>query len=145
MAQDVDLGNGATARIRSPWFVGLVGFFTLGLYLIFWWYFVNREMADYGRVRDTTELGDSPGLSVLADTLGWVVIVPGVITTVGTLQRAQKAQELTGVGSRLNGWLALALFIVIWPAYHAYVQSGLNGAWQTLETRAPIGPAQGSG
>ena len=49
MAEEVQIGNGKTAKMRSPWFVGIVGILTLGIYLIFWWYFVNREMADYGR------------------------------------------------------------------------------------------------
>jgi hypothetical protein len=29
--------------------------------VIFWWYYINREMADYGRARGTKELGDDPG------------------------------------------------------------------------------------
>jgi hypothetical protein len=30
----------------------------------------------------------------------------------------------------LNGWLGLILFLVISPAYFAYMQSGLNSVWR---------------
>lgn len=130
MAEDVQIGNGKTAKIRSPWFVGIIGLLTVGIYLIFWWYFVNREMADYGRAKGTDELGTSPGLSVLAVTLGWLVVVPGVMTTINTFRRAQKTQSLAGESPVINGWIGLILFVIITPAYHAYVQSGLNSAWR---------------
>jgi len=87
-------------------------------------------MADYGRSKGTDELGTSPGLSVLAATLGWLVIVPGVLATINTFKRAQKTQSMAGEAPVINGWLALILFILISPAYHAYVQSGLNSAWK---------------
>ncbi len=80
--------------------MAIFGIITLGIYLIFWWYFVNREMADYGRAKGTDELGTSPGLSVLAATLGWLVIVPGVMTTINTFKRAQKTQSLAGEAPR---------------------------------------------
>ncbi len=116
--------------MRGVWVVAILTVVTFGIYGIFWWYFVNREMADYGRAKGTDELGTSPGLSVLAATLGWLVIVPGVMTTINTFKRAQKTQSLAGEAPVINGWLGLILFIVISPAYHAYVQSGLNSAWK---------------
>ena len=53
---------GSTAKIRGPDHGRdpLDRSSRLGIYLIFWWYYVNREMADYGRARGTKELGDSP-------------------------------------------------------------------------------------
>ena len=47
----------------------------------------------------------------------------------------QAAQRLAGV-EPLNGWIALILFVVISPAYDAYLQSGLNQVWHT-ETGEP--------
>jgi hypothetical protein len=102
---------------------------TLGIYLVFWWYFINRELADYGRAKGTTELGDSPAKSTLALFPGALLIVPAIWTTVTTFQRVQRAQRLTGQ-TPINGWLALVLWIVITPAFDAYVQSGLNSAWK---------------
>ena len=65
MAEEVQIAQtGATAKIRNP--LGVVGLslITLGIYYVFWWYFINREMRDLGRSRNT-DLGQSPGNSVL--------------------------------------------------------------------------------
>ena len=54
MAQQIQIaGAGATAKVRSPVAVAILSVITLGIYLIFWWYFINREMADYGRAIGT--------------------------------------------------------------------------------------------
>jgi len=96
-------------------------------------------MADLGRARNSAELGDSPVKSVLAITLGALVIVPAIISTVTTFKRVQAAQRLAGQAP-ISGWLGLVLFIVISPALYAYMQSGLNGVWETLRS-APLEPA----
>jgi hypothetical protein len=33
----------------------------------------------------------------------------------------------------INGWIGLILFLVITPAFYAYMQSGLNAVWEKLE------------
>ncbi len=102
---------------------------TLGIYLVCWWYFINREMADLGRAKGTNELGDSPTKSTLALFPGALVIVPAIWTTVTTFKRVQAAQRLTGK-EPINGWLGLVLYVVLSPAMYAYMQSGLNGVWK---------------
>jgi TRAP-type C4-dicarboxylate transport system permease large subunit len=147
MATEVQIaGTPARAKIRSPWAAALLPIVTLGIYAIFWYYFINREMADYGRAKNTDELGDSPGKSVLAVTLGAIIIVPAVISVIHTAQRIQKAQKLAGVEPQLNGWLAVVMALLITPVFYAYEQSELNKVWRTMETGAPpaIGGAQES-
>jgi hypothetical protein len=132
MAEEVQIpGAGSTAKIRNVIAVAVLSVVTLGIYLVFWWYFINREMADLGRARGTDELGDSPGKSTLALFPGALVIVPALWTTVTTFQRVQKAQAMTG-GTPINGWLGLVLYVVISPAMYAYMQSGLNAVWKTV-------------
>ncbi|HUH15033.1 MAG TPA: DUF4234 domain-containing protein [Gaiellaceae bacterium] len=141
MAQELQIaGAGATAKVRSPVAVAILAVVTLGIYLLFWWYFVNRELADYGRAKATAELGDSPGKSTLALFPGALVIVPAIWTTVTTFQRVQAAQRLSGQ-SPLNGWLALVLYLVLTPAFYAYMQSGLNGVWRAQATEVAAHPA----
>jgi hypothetical protein len=133
MAEEIEIaGTSARAKIRSPWAAALLPIVTLGIYAIFWYYYINREMADLGRARGTDELGHSPGKSVLAVTLGALVIVPAVISVIHTAQRIQRAQRLTGVEPQLNGWLALVLALVITPAFYAYEQSELNKVWRAI-------------
>jgi hypothetical protein len=130
MAQVVPIaGAGASAKIRSVWAVAILSIVTIGIYIPFWWYFVNREMRDFGRAKGTAELGDRPGMSVLALTLGALVIVPAILTIVNTFRRVQTTQRLTGV-EPINGWIGLVLLVVVAPAFYAYMQSGLNPAWK---------------
>ncbi len=129
MSQEVQLaGTGAPVKIRNIVAVPVLAIVTLGIYLLFWWYSINRELADYGRSRGA-DLGDSPGKSTLALFPGSIVVVPGIWTTVTTFQRIQGAQRLAGQ-TPLNGWLGLVLYLVFAPAFWAYMQSGLNGVWQ---------------
>jgi Domain of unknown function (DUF4234) len=133
MAEEVQIRNtGNTAKIRNLWFVALFGLVTFGIYTLVWYYKINREMADLGRATGRSEeLGDSPGMSLLAVTLGALIIVPAVISVVHTFQRVKATQRLTGGGEPLNGWLALVLALVIGPAFYAYLQSALNKSWES--------------
>jgi Domain of unknown function (DUF4234) len=143
MAQEVQIPNtAAKAKIRNIVAVPVLAIVTLGVYLVFWWYFVNREMADYGRARGTSDLGDNPGKSTLALFPGALIIVPAVWTTVTTFQRVQKAQRLAGQ-TPINGWLGLVLYLVFSPAFYAYMQSGLNSVWkaEASAVEAPPVPA----
>jgi hypothetical protein len=94
-------------------------------------------MADYGRSKGTKELGDSPGKSVLAITLGALIIVPAILSIINTFKRVQATQRLTGTPSPINGWLGLVLILVFSPAFYAYMQSGLNEAWRLVASVAP--------
>ena len=50
MADTVQIGKtGNTAKIRHPVAVPVLSFITLGIYYIYWWYQVNREVVDLGR------------------------------------------------------------------------------------------------
>jgi hypothetical protein len=131
MAQEVQIpGAGSTAKIRNPIAVAIFAVITLGIYVLFWWYSANREMADYGRAKGTDELGDSPMKSLLAVFPGGLIIVPAIWTTITTFQRVQKAQQLAG-RPPINGWLGLVIYLVFSPAYIAYMQSGLNSVWES--------------
>lgn len=148
MAEVVQIkGAGSTAKLRSPLAVALLGLVTLGIYVLVWYYKVNREMADLGKATGRTdELGDSPGKSLLAVTLGAFVVVPAILSVINTFKRVQALQRITGGGEPINGWLGLVLYLVISPAFWAYAQSGLNKAWQAQAgsgslTPAPVGAA----
>jgi hypothetical protein len=141
VAEEIEIrGAGATAKTRNVVAVAVLSVVTLGIYLVVWWYFVNREMADLGRARGTAELGDSPAKSTLALFPGALVVVPAIWTTVTTFQRVQAAQRLTGQ-TPLNGWIGLILYVVISPVFVAYLQSGLNGVWRSQAAEAAPEPA----
>src|SRR4029079_11963688 len=106
MADEIAIANsGERSKLRNP--LGVVGLslITLGIYGIFWWYYINREMRDLGRARGVSGLGDNPGLSTADYTLGGLVLVPWIWTNVTTTRRAQKAQIAQGQ-EPFSGWLA---------------------------------------
>jgi hypothetical protein len=130
MAEEVPIqGAASTAKIRSLVWVIVLSIVTIGIYAFCWWYFIHRELRDYGRAKGTTELGTSPGKSLLAVTLGALIIVPALISIYNGFKRVQAAQRLTGI-EPLNGWIGLILFLVFSPALIGYMQSGLNAVWQ---------------
>ena len=142
MAEELQItGTDATAKVRNPLGVAVLTLITLGIYYFVWYYKVNREMCDLGRAKGTDELGDSPGTSLLAVTLGALIIVPAVISIYHTFQRTQTAARLTGV-EPLNGWIALLLYLVIGIAFPAYLQSGLNKVWEAQGSGGAIAAGQ---
>jgi Na+-driven multidrug efflux pump len=132
MAEIVQIPNAAsTAKIRNPLAVLGLGLITLGIYHIFWWYFINREMADYGR-GNGVDLGDNPVMSVVAITLGALIIVPPFVSVFRTLRRVERAQN-HALGS--NNIAVILLFILIFiPLVNLVVfpimQSNLNQVWE---------------
>jgi len=132
----VQLAPGSVAKIRNPILVVVFTILTLGIYQVFWWYFTNRELADYGRARGTKELGDNPTKSTLALFPGALIVVPAIWTTITTFQRIQASQRLNGQ-IPINGWLGLVIVVVISPVLIGYMQSGLNSTWKSVGTVEP--------
>jgi hypothetical protein len=135
MAEEIPIqGAASTAKVRSVVWVIVLPLITLGIYAFFWWYFIHRELRDYGRAKGTNELGTSPGTSLLAITLGALIIVPALVSIYNGFKRVQAAQRLAGL-EPLNGWIGLILFLVFSPALMGYMQSGLNPVWQAQAAR----------
>jgi len=129
MAEEVAIaGTESRAKLRNP--LGVVGLsiITIGIYYVFWWYFINREMRDFGRARGT-DLGQNPGNSVLALTLGALIIVPAIVTLWTTCDRIQRTQETAGVERPASGPIIFILLLLIGPVGIWYAQNELNKAW----------------
>jgi hypothetical protein len=142
-AEEIQIDSkGPRWKMRNPVVVAVLSVVTVGIYLGFWWYFINRDMADYGRAKGTRELGDNPAKSTLALFPGFLVIVPAIWTAVTTFQRIQAAQRMTKL-EPINGWIGLILYFVLSPALFAYMQSGLNPAWQHAAMQAGASTAAG--
>jgi hypothetical protein len=134
MAEEVQIaGADSTAKVRNP--LGTVGLsiITIGVYYVFWWYFINREMRDLGRARNR-DIGQSPGNSVLALTLGALIIVPALVTLWRTSARIESAQETVGIDRRVSGPIIFILLLLIGPVGIWYAQSELNKVWEAQGT-----------
>ncbi len=135
MAEELRLGGGPTVvKLRNPW--GVLGLLlvTLGVYGVFWWYYINREMSEYG-AQTGHDLGQKPMNSALAVFPGGLIIVPALITYWRGTLRAQETQRVAGV-PLLSGWLALVLYILLSIAFPPFIQSELNKGWRAA-TGAP--------
>ena len=128
MAEQLLIGpSRVRVKLRSPWAVALLPFITLGIYHLVWWYRINRELRDVGHANGV-DLGQSPTSSLPALFPGALIIIPPFVSYWRGTHRVIGVARLTGT-EPVNGWIALILFIVIQPAYGAYLQSSLNKAW----------------
>ena len=117
MAQDVQLGSGATGKIRSIWVVYLLSIVTLGIYQWFWYYYVNDELKQVGASKGEEDLAHSnPTMSVVAITIGSLIVVPPFISAFAYGKRILRAQEAVGVPeqSRIS---PVATFLLLCPGF----------------------------
>jgi hypothetical protein len=133
MAEVIQIpGAGTTAKIRNPLGVIALSIVTLGIYYLFWWYFINREMADLGRANNEPKLGDAPIWSVVAISIGALLIIPPFVSYWRTCRRVERAQNLVLGSNNFSPVLAFVLiFIPLIGLISTYlVQSNLNQVWE---------------
>jgi Domain of unknown function (DUF4234) len=132
--------QGAYVKIRHPWGAFLLVIVTLGIYYLFWYYFINRELRDFGRSTagsDGNRIEVSPGIALLAVTLGWFLIVPPFVSWYRTFRRIRTAQEIANVGPKASPALGLLLFLlalVFFPVEVPYAQYNLNRVWRAYSS-----------
>lgn len=79
--------------------------------------------------RPGRDLGQSPTNSVLALFPGGIIIIPALVTYWRGTKRIMGAAQLAGK-EPVNGWISLILYILIAPAFWAYLQVSLNHIWE---------------
>jgi Domain of unknown function (DUF4234) len=136
-----------TAKIRHPVAVPVLTLITLGIYGLYWWYQVNREMADLGRARGVEGLGEKPIWSLLAVFPGLLVIIPPYVSLYNGVKRIQRAQETTTGEVSMNGWIVLIMVVgslivgVVGLLIPGYIQAELNKVWEDVGSGGPAAPA----
>jgi len=137
MAETLQIG-GYEFKKRNPLGVWLLSLVTLGIYFFVWYYKINSEARDY--------LGDSeisPGIALLAVTLGLLIIVPPFVSTYRTGQRIERMQQKAGVTDSVSPGIGLLLFIV-WRLDTVYYQEHLNRIWRRYQQQPGIPAAPDS-
>jgi hypothetical protein len=121
VAQEVPIaGAGTSAKIRSPFAPALLPFPTLGIYLFFWWYFINREVQHQADPAvQHLDAGDPPGL------LHALERADHGEDRRNDNQRSQRDREHRLAGARPELVRSLCL---------ADMQSGLNSVWKAQAT-----------
>src|ERR1044072_3697597 len=109
MAAEVQISPNSTAKVRHPVAVPVLTVVTLGIYGIYWWYQINREMVDRGKAKGTDGLGENATTSLLAVFPGFLVIIPPYFSLYNGVKRMQRSQEVTTGEVTFNGWIVLIL------------------------------------
>ena len=129
MAQELTIrDSGDRVKVRSPWAVALLPLVTLGIYHLVWWYRINRELRDYGQAKGY-DLGQNPTNSLLALFPGGIIVIPALVSYFQGVKRVQGASRVAGK-EPVNGWICLILYLLLAPAFWAYLQVSLNDVWR---------------
>jgi hypothetical protein len=129
-------GISRDVKVRGPVWAGVFSIVTLGIYAIYWTYVNAKDLSEYGRAKGR-DLGQNPTMTLLAITIGWIIIIPPLVALFRQAKRIQQAQALAGV-PQFNGWLALALYLVLSPVYVGFMQSELNKLWAAEGGPVPV-------
>jgi hypothetical protein len=114
MAQEVTLGRGGLGKVRSFGIGLLLTVVTFGIYFYFWYWFVNDELKDIGAANDDPNLANSsPAGSLLAVTLGALLVIPAWLSYYNYGRRIRRAEAAVGVPEheRISPTLAFLLLV----------------------------------
>ena len=141
MAEQVQIpGTQAMGKVRDPLAVVALAFLTLGIYFFFW-YFLNRELKEVGEAAGTEECGTSPGTSLVAVTLGALIIIPPFFSIYNSFKRLNAAYKLTvGPGEAFDAGLGILLWILISPVAMYIFQMKMNEVLVPPQAEAPLAP-----
>jgi hypothetical protein len=134
MAQEIAIsGSNYSGKERNP--LGVIGLslITLGIYGIFHYYYVNKELAELGKARGVTTLGENPMMSVIAIVPGFILIVPPIISVWNTWKRQQAARQMFNVQEGIDAVPGFLLHLFIGVVGIFLLQQGQNGV---LEAQA---------
>ena len=119
--------GGRAGKTRNVFLVWLVWpLITLGIYYYVWWFKINREARDFD-----PEIKVEPIISVLAVTLGGLIIVPPFVSTWKAGNRIAQMQRAAGMEPTCQAWIGLVLMFVL-SLQSLYYQSELNKIWAHL-------------
>jgi hypothetical protein len=119
--------TGRAGKTRNIWLTWLIWpLITLGIYHLVWYYKINREARDFDE-----NIAVEPVVSLLAITVGWIIIVPPYVSIYRTGERIAQMQEDADMERTCNGWIGLLLSF-LFGLYSLYYQYELNRIWARL-------------
>jgi hypothetical protein len=134
MAETVMI-QGQSYLKRNPLGVLGLGFITLGVYFVYWFYKANQEIQRY-----TGDQTISPTRSLLAVFPGGIVIVPALIAFYNTANHVVQMEQQRGITSQISPAITVVIGLVFSIAVGIYVQEHLNRVWDSASA-ASAGPS----
>ena len=123
MAETVSI-EGQQYLKRNPLGVLGLSFITIGIYFFYWYYKINDEIKRFEN-DDTI----SPMRSLMAMTLGLLIVVPPFIAMYNTAKHVQALETRQGIQQTLEPALVIVIMLVLSIGNGAYIQEHLNRAW----------------
>jgi hypothetical protein len=140
MAYEMKIRGGEQeVKVRNPWAVALLPFVTFGIYHLVWWFRINKELKAYGEAKGF-DLGQNPTNSLLALFPGFLIIVPPLVSYWRGTERVMGAAKIAGK-EPVSGWISILLYLLVPPAFFAYLQVSLNHVWELEAEPLPGQPA----
>jgi mannose/fructose/N-acetylgalactosamine-specific phosphotransferase system component IIC len=129
--------EGQTYLKRNP--LGVLGLIviTLGIYFLYWYYTINKEIQRFEH--DETI---SPVRSLMAMLFGWIIIVPPFIALYNTAKHIQTIEERRAIQPRLEPALVIVIMLLVAIGNGLYIQEHLNRIWDRAATAGAL-PAAG--
>jgi hypothetical protein len=128
--------QGQTYLKRNPLGVLGLGFITLGIYFVYWYYKANQEIQRY-----TGDQTISPTRSLLAVFPGGIVIVPALIAFYNTANHVVQMEQHRGISSQISPAITVVIGLVFSIAVGIYVQEHLNRVWDSASAASAQPPA----
>ena len=139
-AEEVQIaGSQEIGKLRNP--LGVIGLsiITLGIYSIFWYYAVNKEMAAVGQARGSDEAGTDPMKSLLALFPGALAFgIPTIISYFNASKRLNAVERMTHGQPGMEPIVIFLLMLFLGPVGIYLFQSALN---KSLQAQAGVAPA----
>jgi hypothetical protein len=101
------------------WYV--VSIVTIGIGFIVWYYLLNKDAKTLANNKAW-----SPGLSVVAVTIGAILVIPAIVSHWRTWSRVREATNADGLSAGLQ--FCFVFIPIVNLAYSGYLQSKLNQA-----------------
>ncbi len=125
MAEAPATATRRAGKVRSPIGGWLLNLITLGVYGLFWYYRVNKELRNFDK-----SISVKPGLAVVC----LFVPIIGLVSIYNTGKRIRQAQAIAGSHPSASGVIGVLLTFVF-ALYLPYYNSQANDAWAANGTR----------
>src|SRR3954470_24285342 len=137
MARKLVVPGAGTVKVIHPAVAFLLAIVTFGIYYLFWFGIRNSELNDYGMALnpDDNPLRVNVFLAIVANTIGWLLIVPPFVSQWRYYWRIGRAQELSGMEHRIShptGFLLYLVALFLLPVEIPYGQYHLNRLWEHI-------------
>ncbi len=111
---------------RNPFAVWLLSAITLGIYFLYWYYQVNREIGGHEPTVKT-----SPGISLLAASplAVFTLFISALVSMYNTAVRIQRMEMADDVSNQISPLVTVILLFFFGIGYYFQVQGHLNAHW----------------